>query len=1165
LRGFRIELGEIAAALRQHAAVRDAVVLLREDAPGQARLVAYVVAAPGNTGTQEHNAAQRAPAPTGGSAEAGGAGRHADLRAYLQARLPNHLIPAAFVVLDALPLTPNGKLDRHALPAPGTDRRSAGTDFVAPRTEAEKTLAQIWAAVLRVERVGIHDNFFALGGDSILTIQIIARANQAGLRLSPKHLFQHQTIAQLAAVAGTTAQVIAEQQPMTGAVPLTPIQRWFFSLDLPEPHHFNQATLFQVRQPLDLTLLDQAVAHLLDHHDALRLRFVRDMQGWQQQIVAPERARDGAVVTAIDLSAVSAAEQSEAIYAAATEIQAGLNLTDGPLLRVACIELGAAQPARLLIAIHHLAVDAVSWPILLADLQTAYTQLRQGAAVALPPKTTSFKYWAERLTGYAHSEMLREELDHWMQVAHRIVPRLPVDMPDGANTQALAHHVGWTLPADETHALLHEVPRVYHTQINDVLLAALALAWADWTGARALRLDLEGHGREALFDEVDLSRTVGWFTSVFPVLLDLGTAHEPGAALKTIKEQLRQIPQRGIGYGVLRYLGDDEIRAALAALPSAEIAFNYLGQLDPPLADDDLLMPAPEQPGETISGHSRRMHLLEVSGFVAVGQLHMRWSYSRAIHHQATIERLAERYGAALQTIIAHCRSSASGGYTPSDFPLARLDQPTLDRVVGRDRQIVDIYPLSPMQQGMLFHSVYEGRSGIYVEQMVCRIEGALNLAAFQRAWATVVERHPIFRTGFVWEGLDAPLQIVRQRAEVPWQIEDWRQLSADEQQTRLAALLVDDRRRGFALSEAPLLRLALFRVGGAQHDFVWTHHHLLLDGWSLPLVLNEVFHCYERLAHGQEPQLAHPQPYRDYIAWLLRQDMARAEAFWRQLLHGFSAPTPLGVDRQGAGDGQATLEMRLSEATTAALQALAREHSLTINTLVQGAWAVLLSRYSGDSDIVYGVTVAGRPPELIGVEQMIGLFINTLPVRVQVDPQAALLPWLRQMQALQVELRQFEYSPLVQIQGWSDVPRGLPLFESIVVFENYPVSDAVQAQDQRSSLTIGNVQGIEQSNYPLGITAMVEQELVLRINYDRSRFDPDTIARLGGHLELLLSGMAANPDRRLADLPLLTAAERALLLSWNPPATDTPPLRCLHHLVAAQAARTPHACAVVC
>jgi thioester reductase-like protein/non-ribosomal peptide synthase protein (TIGR01720 family) len=636
IRGFRIELGEIEAVLGQHPAVREAVVIDREDQPGNKRLVAYVVP----------NREQAPPAPPA---------LFTDLRGFLKQKLPEYMIPSAFVLLKALPLMPNGKVDRQALPIPDAARSELDGTFVAPRTLNEQRLAQIWAEVLGRKQVGIHDNFFEVGGDSILSMQVIAKSNQAGIQLTPKQLFEYQTIAELAAVAGTAPALYAEQGIVMGQVPLTPIQHWFFEQNRTEPHHFNQAVLLEVRQPLDPGLLEQAVQHLLVHHDALRLRFVPEESGWRQVNASPDEI---VPFTLIDLSALQEPKQGSALEAKATELQASLNLQEGPLVRVALFNKGVHKSSRLLIVIHHLAVDGVSWRILLEDLQTAYQQLSSGEEVQLPPKTTSFQQWAYRVREYANSAA-QEQRDYWLAEFPKQVPRLPVDYPGGDNTVARARTVSVTLSEAETQALLLEVPSSYNTQINDVLLTALVQAFGQWTGVPSLLVDLEGHGREDIFDDMDLSRTVGWFTSIFPVLLDLGETGSPGKALKAVKEQLRGIPNRGIGYGLLRYLSDDrEMSLQLRSLPQAEVSFNYLGQFDQALSESSLFGLAQESSGLSCSLSGNRSYLIDINGFVAGGQLRLDWTYSEQIHRQSTIERLAQGFRSVLRSLIAHCRAA---------------------------------------------------------------------------------------------------------------------------------------------------------------------------------------------------------------------------------------------------------------------------------------------------------------------------------------------------------------------------------------------------------------------------------------------------------------------------------------------------------------------------
>jgi amino acid adenylation domain-containing protein/non-ribosomal peptide synthase protein (TIGR01720 family) len=665
IRGFRIELGEIEVVLRQHPKVRDLIVVAREDGPGGSssgvgkRLVAYVVPErEGTTGTSE-------------------------LRNFLKERLPDYMIPSAFVLLDELPLTPNGKVNRLALPAPDQERPELESAYVAPRTPAEKTLAGIWSQVLGIERVGVHDNFFELGGDSILSIQVVARANQAGLRLSPRQLFQHATVVGLAAVAGHGRSVQADQGVVQGPVPLTPIQRWFFEQDLPERNHWNQSVLLEVREPLDRAFLEQAVGRLIEHHDALRLRFRRDQAGWEQVNAGP----GGPVPFEwVDLAYLPETYRKKAVERRAAELQTDLDLAKGPLLRVAYFDVGPSRPAQLLILVHHLAVDGVSWRVLLEDLHAAYMQLSRGEPVRLPPKTTSFRYWAERLLEYAQTEPVRQELARWQALAGQETPHLPLDYPagSGANTEASGRVVRVSLTPEETQALLQEVPAAYGTGINDPLLAALALAVGNWTGAPRLLAALEGHGREDVLGDVNLSRTVGWFTTLYPVTLDLADADGPGEVLKTVKEQLRSVPGRGIGYGLLRYLCQDaEVARAMQALAKPEISFNYLGQFESPSSEPSPFRLAAEFHRQDRSPRGRRPHRLMVSGMVASGRLQMEWSYSEDLHRRETIERVAGDFVEALRVLIAHCRAPEAGGYTPSDFPDVDLSQGDIDLVLA--------------------------------------------------------------------------------------------------------------------------------------------------------------------------------------------------------------------------------------------------------------------------------------------------------------------------------------------------------------------------------------------------------------------------------------------------------------------------------------------------
>jgi amino acid adenylation domain-containing protein/non-ribosomal peptide synthase protein (TIGR01720 family) len=650
IRGFRIELGEIEAALRRSPAVQEAVVLARRDGPGENRLVAYVI--------------PRGDAPA-----------VAELRGFLQDKLPEYMQPASFVFLDQFPVTANGKLRRDALPAPEAVTAGDCRPHIAPATPREERLAAIWSEVLGLESVSVDASFFELGGDSILAIQVIAKANQAGLGLSVRDVFRYQTVAELAALEGGAFATAPE--PAAGPVPLSPIQQWFFEQDVRDAHHWNLSLLFEVREPLDPALLSRVMDRLVDHHDALRLRFDRTAEGWRQGY---GRAAGAAPVHRVDVSALPEPSLRRAVTACAARVQASLDLSRGPLVRAVLLD-GGPQPSRLLLVVHHLLVDGVSWRVLLDDLVTAYRQLERGVEIRLPAKTTSYGAWSRRLVEHARSDAVGSQLDAWLDLLPPTVPALPLDRESGANTMAATRTVSRVLSAEETRALVEELPAVFRSEINDVLLAALVRAFWRWTGEPSLLIDLEGHGREPIADDVDVSRTVGWMTSIYPVWLELVSESDPVATLKAVKQRLRSVPDRGLTYGLLRYLSPLPQPAEALRRSQPQVIFNYLGRLDRSGPVDSPLHLAPESKGPERSPASRRQHLLEVSGRVAGGRLDVSWSYSRELYDAATVNRLAEGFMAELRSLLEIARTGEAAAFTASDFPLADLDAGRLEQL----------------------------------------------------------------------------------------------------------------------------------------------------------------------------------------------------------------------------------------------------------------------------------------------------------------------------------------------------------------------------------------------------------------------------------------------------------------------------------------------------
>ncbi|MEV7080379.1 non-ribosomal peptide synthase/polyketide synthase [Streptomyces sp. NPDC093516] len=1134
IRGFRVEPAEIEARLTAHPAIAEAVVSVSRH-EGRKRLVAHLVPAPG---------AVVPPA--------------AELRAHVAGELPDYMVPAAFVGLAELPLTANGKVDRRRLPEPEWSA-AADTAYRAPRTEAERVLAGIWAELLGVERVGLDDHFFMLGGDSIVSIQVVSRARTAGLALTPRDLFRHPTLVDLAAASTGARAAVADTGPVSGQVALTPIQHWFLDAEPPHPEYFNQSVVVETPTDVDPGALNAALAALWTHHDALRARFTRAADGtWRQEYAAAD-ADAPQLLRVHDLSGHDAQAASEAEARLTHEAHTGFQLDTGPLI-AARLFTGHGRSPRLLLTAHHLIVDGVSWRVLLEDLETAYRQAGAGEPVRLPERTTSVREWVRRLTDRTGEADLAAQRAHWADVARHCAEPLPEDL-DGGNTVADLRAVTVRLDRRRTEDLLRKVPGVYRTRVDDVLLTALGRVLADWTGRRTVAVGLEGHGREDQhFDDLDLSRTVGWFTSLYPVALDLPEG-DWGAALKAVKEQLRAVPDRGIGYGALRHLAGDE---RLAAAPLPGISFNYLGRFDWSAADAELVRAVPggldgaEDPG------APRPHLLDVVARVEDDELEVTWHYSGGRHREATVAALAEGMLRSLEEIVAHCATPGAGGRTPSDFPLARLDQAAVDRVVGDGRGVEDVYPLTPMQAGMLFHSLLDPQGRTYVNQVQVVLHGVTDPHALAAAWQDTADHNAILRTRLVWQETSEPLQVVEKRAAVPVTHHDWTGRPAERCARETEALLAADREAGIDLGAAPLMRLALIRLAPDRVRMVWTFHHVLLDGWSAAQVFDEVCERYAARTEGRRPQVPDRAPFARYLRWLTAQDTARAEQHWRDTLAGFAVPTELPRDRRPADAHRAsssgTVRMSLGTEVSARLRDTAQRAGLTVNTVLQGAWGLLLHHYGGGDDVVFGTTVSGRPAELPGVTAMVGLFINTLPTRLRIDPDRPLLEWLREVQAAQSESRRHDFVSLAQLQSWSDVPGGTGLFDSIVVFENYPFDAGALA---RHGLAVEQERDVEPTSYPLSVVVAPGDDVTVSLDYDPAAFDAATVEGIGASLRTLLTQLAADADRPLADLtPLSPADGRRLLERLAGPGARLP-RRTLPDAFAAQAARTPDAPAV--
>ncbi|MEU8820498.1 amino acid adenylation domain-containing protein [Actinoplanes sp. NPDC048796] len=1040
IRGFRVEPAEVEAVLAGHPAVAQVAVVPREG-----HLAAFAV-------TRDAVSAE-------------------ELRDHAAATLPGPLVPVV-VLLDALPVTASGKVDKRSLP-PVTATAATSEPPVGP---VETALAGIVEGLLGLP-VGRHDGFFALGGDSILSIQLVSRARAAGLRIAPRQVFEHQSVAELARVAeAVETSPVAESG--AGTVPETPIIAWLRELAAPVDR-YSQALLVRTPAGVDVA---QVVREALAPHDLLRARLVPGAQRWTLEV--PEGPLD-LTVRVVD----ARGRELAGLVAAEREAAADrLDPAGGVMVRAVWFDRGS-EPGRLLLVAHHLVVDGVSWRIIAEDL-AAVSRGERVAAVGTP-----FRAWALGLNAAVSSRAA--EADRWRAILDGPVAQLggrPLD--PARDTAGTLRQVTVTVDASITTPLLTTVPETFRASVQDVLLAGLALALARRTGPAAEPLiGLEGHGREEqVVPGADLVRTVGWFTSEYPVRLP-AAAGGPAAVVRGVKQRLRAIPDGGVGYGLLRYLGGFE------PANEPEVLFNYLGRFGNAATAD--WAPAPELP----AAHAVAEPEMPVRHRIAVNVaavdtpdgpvLRASFGYPGRAVDEDDVRRLADDWLAALVAVRAAANEPGAGALTPADVLLPGISDREL---AERWPTAVDVLPLSPLQEGLHYLAGLDDQTDVYTVQQVFTLTGPVDPDRLRYAAARLLDRYPNLRGAFDRTEDGRPVQVVPGAVEVPFEVTD----AGD-----LDALLRRERARRFDLATPPLLRFVLARVGAGDHRLILTQHHLLMDGWSGPLAVRDLFAFYAGTATEA------PRPYRDHLAWLAQQDPAATEAAWRDALRGLEEPTLVAPGAPAVAALPEVAEIVLDETETAALSAAARGHGLTLNTVVQGAWALLLAEVTGRTDVVFGATVSGRPAALAGVEDMVGLFINTVPVRVRLRPEESWPELLRRVQAEQAALLDHQHASLAGIQrraGLGD------LFDTLTVFESYPAGTAVP---DAGDLRIGGGIPVDATHYPLSLVVVPQSRLRLRLEHRPDLYDAAAAGRLLSRFRALLGAFVSAPATTMARLPI--------------------------------------------
>ncbi|MGW2677748.1 amino acid adenylation domain-containing protein [Streptomyces sp. NPDC001436] len=1172
VRGFRIETAEVEAALTAHPGISEAVVIAREVPAGGKRLVAYVVhTGEGAVGDDGAGGIGDVDVQAGASA--------AELRRFTAARLPDYMVPSAFVAVGRLPLGPTGKLDRSALPEP----EFQGGAYREPRTEAEKIIAAAYADVLGVDRVGIDDDFFAVGGDSLRSIQVVARARARGLDVTTREIFECRTAARLAeAAAGRRekAPVLAELEGGgVGPMALPPVARHVFEHG-GGLNRFAMSLVLELPAGIDEARLAAVLDAVLDRHDLLRSRLVRGSGEPSLVVAAQGSVRAADLIRRVPVT--GGWEDPAALTAAKAELDAATGRLDPEAGTMADFVWFAADSGegRLLIVLHHLVVDGVSWRILMSDLAEAWQAVRSGRTPELPAVGTSARRWSAALESEAISPGREAELDHWRDVLESA--NLPLGeraFDPAVDTMATLDTVRVQLPAEVTEAVLTTLPAAFKGTGTDVLLAALALAVNRWRGDdRSTLVRLEGHGREEdAVPGADLSRTVGWFTSMYPARIDvagldladvLAGGPAAGRAVKRVKEQLRAVPGKGLGHGLLRWL-NPETAAQLEEYAAPQIGFNYLGRISgadvpehlrgqgwaPSAWSSELIaLPDPDLPA---------LSALEVNSVVTDTEdgprLQTVFMFPTGVLSRDRVDALAGLWAQVLHGMAAHAARPHTGGLTPSDAPLVTVTQEEIEEWEERYGRLTEVWPQAPGQSGIQFQAALaEGTFDVYHMQFVLHLTGEVDPARMRAAGQALLDRYPNLRSAFLTAAGGDPVQVVAEHVAVPWRHLDLTGRDEAEQDAALDAALAADRADQLDPTRPPLLRLALLTCGPGRSKLIVTAHHTLFDGWSSPLVIKDLVRLYA----GDE-ELTAVRGYGDYLAWLSRQDRDASAARWKEELDGFEQPTLVAGDRTAEGEATALgrVEVPFSIDQGRELARRAAELGVTLNTVLQGAWAVVLSKLTGQRDVVFGAAVNGRPADLAGSDEMVGLFINTLPTRVRCRPGATVAEVVTDLQDRQVSLLDHHYYGLADIQRGVGLPA---LFDTIVVFENYPIDrEGIVEANESAGFTIDAIRPFAGSHYPLTLNAS-DPYLRLSLDYQTTLFDREAAEAVAARLVRVLEQVLEEPATPVGAVDVLSAAERRRLVEEVNDTARTLPQDTLPDAFEAQVRRDPGRVALV-
>jgi amino acid adenylation domain-containing protein/non-ribosomal peptide synthase protein (TIGR01720 family) len=1078
IKGYRIELGEIETHLTTMKLINEAVVVDRTDSSGENYLCAYY------TGTADSDT----------------------IKSGLNKELPSYMIPSFYIPLDVIPLTSNGKIDKRALPEPV--KGNSTVRFKKPVTPVELILADIWKHVLHVDEVGLNDDFFNFGGDSIKAIQLVSRLKSKGYSLQIKDVFENSKLEDLAKKAKKTDCVI-DQKEVIGSAPTTAIQKSFLQKNEKLKAHYNQSVMLYSAEGFDEEVVKKAFKTLIAHHDALRIH----VNGSEIENAAIDEVQ--VEVYTCRTSVVSEIESK------AQDLQMSFVITEAPLIRLAVFHTD--KGSHLLIIIHHLIVDGVSWRILLEDFDLIYQSIINSEKLTIPAKTHSFIDWAKEVNTLANTDRFIKSQAYWFDKGFENIP-MPFDKTTGDSG---FERVKLAFSLEETQLLIKKVNSVFSTDLNELLLSALTIATAKVSQKQQFTVLMEGHGREAISPSFDVSRTVGWFTSLYPVVLK-----NEGNIAQTIiytKEYLRNIPDKGIGYGILKELTHIENKKDFPTIAEPQLVFNFLGDFDSSIHAESFEI-SPLSTGEN-TAESEKLYAIELNGLIAEKKLNFDVDFNNSLLNKTQQHVFIDEFKAAIRSIVDAAKSVDKPVLSPSDFGLKDVGIEEFNTVLSQAKgEIEKIYPLSPMQQGMLFHNLMD-EDEAYFEQTILTMKGNLDKALFEKTFNQIIARHEILRSNSITGVWLKPHQIIFREKFASVFFENITSKRETEQEQHVQMFMEQEKSVGLDLAHDLLMKVSVFQTADDTFKIIWTHHHIVIDGWCLGIILNDFFTLYNANVFGETAQLKPTQPYSNYIKWIQSQDHESAMQYWSMLLEEVEHITEIPFKKKQKTNDfvQQQVELVLNAKENDLLHTLASQYKVTPYTLLQTIWGIQLQKYNSIDYAVFGSVVSGRPPEIDGVEQMVGLFINTVPVKI--GRQTTFRDTVIEIQKQNNNTGQYEFIPLNEISAISSLKS--ELINHLMIYENYPLEKQAEAlNDINQTLAITKVENSERTNYDFTITVLPTETLTISFDFNQNAYEINGVESIKESFHTLLTQVLKNPEIPVKSMNLLCEVEREQLIT---------------------------------